>query len=500
MQPRRRSRGNSGGTVESKKKRKDPEREETNEKVVVDAAEEERDTDDIEEGEDDNDSNASDSSDEDEGCEICHGHGTLLLCDGKVDDETCDLVGVHLKCYKPGTKMPDGDWFCDRCADGVSVSKTKPICCPTSSGAFRRTTQPNSYIHAVCALWNPHIEYEKEGAIKVENYLSNVGKPCHICNTLMTSGTKGLRAKCTKSDCSNWFHITCAIREGNLTPARYKNAKTHPQLLLCSTHCKESQQQASSKSSKHTAKKRKRNTIENSSDEEAEYQKTPTGHSANSTPDDSEVESEDLDQVMSRRKPANTKKPEKKSKLAHLQTKPRNGSSSSSSINSLKSNGVTEDPTLLRILATQDKLAQDLKSLTQLLSSQPPTTPQPPSIKPSSGSTTTTTTTTAAVEKEKPPLVNGTSSGALDRLLDKSFEKLGQGGSSTVSSSNNSNSNNLRSLQVELRTTQNRLNTLKADLVVVLNHLGLTKAPIEESKVEECVALLKGLVKQDAAK
>ncbi|KAJ3212810.1 hypothetical protein HDU67_003615 [Dinochytrium kinnereticum] len=185
---------------------------------------------------DDEDTDASSSSSEEEGCDICKGHGTLILCDGKVGGDACDIGGVHLKCYKPGTQVPDGDWLCDRCADNVPLSDLKVVCCQSNDGIVRRTNIPGQYIHAVCALWNPSIGIDPgDSPIRIDNVLSTLGKPCTLCPKAKQN-TKGLRVKCFRQDCTNHFHITCSIANGHLTPARAKNAKNTPHLLLCSVH------------------------------------------------------------------------------------------------------------------------------------------------------------------------------------------------------------------------------------------------------------------------
>ncbi|KAJ3244060.1 hypothetical protein HDU78_011540 [Chytriomyces hyalinus] len=183
----------------------------------------------------DNNSNESgeESDDEDEPCDICGSHGTLILCDG--DDQKC-AVAVHLSCYKPGTIAPEDEWFCDRCQAKKSIADAKVICCDNEGTSLRRTTpipgNDVSFIHVNCAIWNRHIQMSKgDEPIKVEPYLLQLKHPCKIC-----SSKTGLRVKCCKGNCQNWFHVSCAIKQGHLKPKRSRSAKNDGHLLVCPEH------------------------------------------------------------------------------------------------------------------------------------------------------------------------------------------------------------------------------------------------------------------------
>ncbi|TPX71606.1 hypothetical protein CcCBS67573_g06121 [Chytriomyces confervae] len=183
----------------------------------------------------DNNSNESgeESDDEDEPCDICGSHGTLILCDG--DDQKC-AVAVHLSCYKPGTIAPEDEWFCDRCQAKKSIADAKVICCDNEGTSLRRTTpipgNDVSFIHVNCAIWNRHIQMSKgDEPIKVEPYLLQLKHPCKIC-----SSKTGLRVKCCKGTCQNWFHVSCAIKQGHLKPKRSRSAKNDGHLLVCPEH------------------------------------------------------------------------------------------------------------------------------------------------------------------------------------------------------------------------------------------------------------------------
>ncbi|OAD66884.1 hypothetical protein PHYBLDRAFT_152149 [Phycomyces blakesleeanus NRRL 1555(-)] len=102
-------------------------------------------------------------------CAVCYGARSsrkdqIIYCDG----DGCDIP-VHQSCY--GVEViPEGDWFCQRCEDGIPVDKTRIICCSSQEGALKRTIFRNSYMHVVCAMWN------KEIPRKVEPYTFNLSK------------------------------------------------------------------------------------------------------------------------------------------------------------------------------------------------------------------------------------------------------------------------------------------------------------------------------------
>ena len=91
----------------------------------------------------------------------------ILLCDG------CD-VQVHKSCYGI-QKIPDGEWLCAGCEDGVSnlIENGRGMCalCPTPKGALARIKPkskfstnwraPGYHAHVVCALTLPEISFSK---------------------------------------------------------------------------------------------------------------------------------------------------------------------------------------------------------------------------------------------------------------------------------------------------------------------------------------------------
>ncbi|KAG0289126.1 Protein Jade-1, partial [Dissophora globulifera] len=141
------------------------------------------------------------SAPEETDCLVCGSgktftHNQILFCDGP----GCDIP-VHQNCY--GVKVvPEGNWYCQRCEDRIPPS----CCCPQKSGAFKRTTIPNQYIHAACARFHPGLNHN-EDPITFSSALA--GKQiCCICKS-----DYGICAPCTADSCSRVLHATCAQNE-----------------------------------------------------------------------------------------------------------------------------------------------------------------------------------------------------------------------------------------------------------------------------------------------
>ncbi|KAJ3113736.1 hypothetical protein HK100_001898 [Physocladia obscura] len=56
---------------------------------------------------------------------------------------------------------------------------------------------------------------------------------------------------------SSWFHVSCAINEGNLQPSKNRNAKTSSHLLLCTDHFNGNSNSSSTATSKKHASEKK---------------------------------------------------------------------------------------------------------------------------------------------------------------------------------------------------------------------------------------------------
>lgn len=79
-------------------------------------------------------------------CQICKSMDgdEMLVCDG------CES-GCHMECFRPRmTKVPEGDWFCQRCRQEKSG---KPLCiyCTRETGHLHQCTRCAYHVHEECA-------------------------------------------------------------------------------------------------------------------------------------------------------------------------------------------------------------------------------------------------------------------------------------------------------------------------------------------------------------
>ncbi|PIC39881.1 hypothetical protein B9Z55_011429 [Caenorhabditis nigoni] len=83
-------------------------------------------------------------------CQICKSMDgdEMLVCDG------CES-GCHMECFRPRmTKVPDGDWFCQKCRQEKSG---KPLCmfCTRETGHLHQCNRCAYHVHEECARDGP---------------------------------------------------------------------------------------------------------------------------------------------------------------------------------------------------------------------------------------------------------------------------------------------------------------------------------------------------------
>ena len=175
----------------------------------------------------------------------------ILLCDG------CD-VQVHKSCYGI-QKIPDGEWLCAGCEDGVSnlIENGRGMCalCPTPKGALARIKPkskfstnwraPGYHAHVVCALTLPEISFSKavdndkkalesgSSVLRIDASKltsSRMTLKCEICEE------EGACTQCAMKKCYKAFHPLCARGSKN---AWLRRAGTGQPMVFCSTHSSE---------------------------------------------------------------------------------------------------------------------------------------------------------------------------------------------------------------------------------------------------------------------
>lgn len=181
------------------------------------------------------------------------------VCLGEVSEDTdeiveCDMcaVPVHEGCY--GENQSDTDsasstqtasstepWFCDPCKGGV----LNPTCelCPNIGGAFKET-DAGRWVHVVCALYVPGVAFADVAKLRWVT-LSEMApakwgaKACSCCEDERFSQT-GVCIGCDAGMCRNFFHVTCAQRQGLLSEASPDEEIADPFYAYCKLHVEKS--------------------------------------------------------------------------------------------------------------------------------------------------------------------------------------------------------------------------------------------------------------------
>ncbi|KRT80043.1 PHD finger motif containing protein, partial [Oryctes borbonicus] len=195
----------------------------------------------------------------------------VLICCGCLGDQSdgvneiveCDSCGVtvHEACYgitdnaslsSTDSLSPTAPWFCESCKAGV----ISPVCelCPNSGGIFKET-DVGKWVHLVCALYVPGVafgEVDKLSNVTLFEMPYNKwgAKNCGLCQDERFART-GVCIGCDAGMCRNYFHVTCAQREGFLSEAHTEEVdQADPFYAHCKLH-----------SDKTQVKRRKRNYL-----------------------------------------------------------------------------------------------------------------------------------------------------------------------------------------------------------------------------------------------
>ena len=161
---------------------------------------------------------------------VCHacgredsdGDNLILLCDG------CDGA-VHQKCYGVA-HVPDGDWFCARCAaDARAHAETPAACvaCVDTGGIFAELVRPpggaaapREWIHVACGTHINEYHCRNQFAFALGGFTCSDPEMLRertelLCALCGTAG--GYPIQCAHESCAVAFHVPCAMRRGLLT-------------------------------------------------------------------------------------------------------------------------------------------------------------------------------------------------------------------------------------------------------------------------------------------
>ncbi|XP_067143642.1 PHD finger protein 14 isoform X2 [Centruroides vittatus] len=177
-------------------------------------------------------------------CSVCL--GDISEEDDEIVECDCCGVSVHEGCYgisdtdtvvSTVSSSSTEPWFCDACKAG----NTNPTCelCPNPSGIFKET-DVGKWVHLVCALYIPGVAFgdvDKLTPVTLfEMPYSRWGaKPCALCEDERFART-GVCISCDAGMCRNYFHVTCAQREGLLSEASTEEDIADPFFAYCKLH------------------------------------------------------------------------------------------------------------------------------------------------------------------------------------------------------------------------------------------------------------------------
>ncbi|CAK5037180.1 unnamed protein product [Meloidogyne enterolobii] len=173
--------------------------------------------------------------------------GDLIQCD------KCGLL-VHEVCYGVANELIESSssnsqssststepWFCEPCLFGDG---SIPYCqlCPNRFGAFKLSDIPNNWVHLICALYTPGIQFVDQqhlSGISWQNidYRNFGRKQCGACIDQLDSRT-GITVKCDAGLCKNFYHVTCAQRLGLLIENHLPRTTNNPDIgyIYCKRH------------------------------------------------------------------------------------------------------------------------------------------------------------------------------------------------------------------------------------------------------------------------
>uniref|UniRef100_T1JG44 PHD finger protein 14 n=1 Tax=Strigamia maritima TaxID=126957 RepID=T1JG44_STRMM len=122
-----------------------------------------------------------------------------------------------------GSSSSTEPWFCDACRGG----NCKPTCelCPNSGGIFKET-DVGKWVHLVCALYIPGVAFGD---------VDKLSPACTLCEDERFSRC-GVCISCDAGMCRNYFHVTCAQREGLLSEASPEEDIADPFFAYCKMH------------------------------------------------------------------------------------------------------------------------------------------------------------------------------------------------------------------------------------------------------------------------
>lgn len=184
-------------------------------------------------------------------CHVCgegvpdwwHPADEIVFCDG------CDIQ-VHMSCYGLN-KLPEGEWFCRGCKEGVtkgplvSCGTPRGICamCPHPGGALVRVDPPSKrdvpwlspgyHAHLACALYLPEVKItlQKNAQAPMVDMSqiksTRMNLKCSVCDEV------GACTQCAMHKCFHAFHPLCSRGNNHVS---LRQAITGQPMAFCQAH------------------------------------------------------------------------------------------------------------------------------------------------------------------------------------------------------------------------------------------------------------------------
>ena len=165
----------------------------------------------------------------------------IIFCDG------CDLQ-VHLSCYGM-RKVPDGEWMCVGCNDGLDVGKARlgqfGVCalCPQPGGALAKLDPPSAWdvawespgthAHIACAECLPEVFILRDKKSKPPLIDMSFVKGARMNLRCSLCDQEGACTQCAMKKCYASFHPLCARASGF---ANERHAEDGRPMMFCKVH------------------------------------------------------------------------------------------------------------------------------------------------------------------------------------------------------------------------------------------------------------------------
>lgn len=145
-------------------------------------------------------------------CQYIEGGIAVYVSDVNIFPQAC--YGV--------LKIPEGEWFCDRCA--VRAKEEPCVLCPVYEGAMKRTEQ-GKWCHCSCVWWIPEVHFKDTIAMRPVMGVPNVPRSRFSLKCIFCETNNGA----CHSTCAPFLHSTSGSRSSDwqehVFSARTRNAE-----------------------------------------------------------------------------------------------------------------------------------------------------------------------------------------------------------------------------------------------------------------------------------